>query len=112
MEKVTLIKKNFSNSDYKHFLTQYKYNKISELSDQLKYKYKTSNLSDIMLDKRNGVLYEYLEFSKPFYSNDSQTAYIEVNNYSAGIYGDGTAYILKKNKTGWKIVRRINLWIS
>lgn len=97
--------------DYKDFVFQYNDNKVTEVSKITKEKYRNSKLSKITRDKKNRISYEYLEFSKPFFSHDKQTAYIEVNYYS-GIYGDGTAYILKKNNGIWQIVQRNNLWIT
>ncbi|WP_145953306.1 nuclear transport factor 2 family protein [Chryseobacterium indologenes] len=97
--------------DYKDFASQYKENKITEISSTLKEKYRNVKLSETEKEQTGYTTNEYLEFSKILFSHDRQTAYIEVNYY-AGIYGDGTGYILRKNNGVWKIVQRINKWIT
>lgn len=94
--------------DYKTFVTQY-VEKPKEISNYLKNKYRNLNISAIQ-EKENS--YEYLHFSKPLFSRDKQTAYIEVDYFSGGYYGDGTAYILKKVSNKWIIVNSLPLWIT
>lgn len=104
-------KKFLLKNDYKDFVSQYNENTITEISKTIQKKYRNLKLSEIEQDKKNHVGYEYLEFSKTFFSHDRQTAYIEVNDHD-GIYGDGTAFILRKNNGVWEIVQRINTWIT
>ncbi|MCS4303308.1 hypothetical protein [Chryseobacterium sp. BIGb0232] len=104
-------KKFLFREDYKDFLSQYNENKITEISKTIQKKYRNLKLSEIEQDKKNHINYKYLEFSKVFFSHDRQTAYIEAN-YHDGVYGDGTAFILRKNNTAWEIVQIINIWIT
>jgi len=104
-------KKFLFREDYKDFASQYRENKITEISSTLKEKYRNVKLSKTGKDQTRYTTDEYLEFSKILFSHDRQTAYIEVNYY-AGIYGDGTGYILRKNNGVWRIVQRINKWIT
>lgn len=104
--------KYIKNSDYEYFVLQDKDREIFKLSNALTNKYKTSKMAEIIQDRKNDVFYEFLEFSKPYFSKNHQVAFIEVNYYSKGIYSDGNGYILEKTKNGWKIVRIINLWIT
>lgn len=104
-------KKFLFKEDHKDFVSQYNENKVTEISKTIKKKYRNLKLSEIKHDQEKYAIYEYLEFSKVFFSHDRQTAYIEVNYY-AGIYGDGTGYILQKNNGAWEIVQRINIWIT
>ena len=98
-------------SDYKFFKSQNRENRITKISENLKKKFKNSNISEIKLDYKNRISYEYLEFSDIYFTQNQSIAYIEVN-YQDGIYGDGTAYILQKRNGNWRIVRNWNLWIT
>ncbi|MBO9692149.1 hypothetical protein [Chryseobacterium sp.] len=104
-------KKFLFKEDHKDFVSQYNENKATEISKTIQKKYRNLKLSEIKHDQEKYAIYEYLEFSKVFFSHDRQTAYIEANYY-AGIYGDGTGYILQKNNGVWEIVQRINIWIT
>ncbi|QBJ86704.1 hypothetical protein DDI74_10710 [Chryseobacterium gleum] len=104
-------KKFLFKEDHKDFVSQYNENKDTEISKTIQKKYRNLKLSEIKHDQEKYAIYEYLEFSKVFFSHDRQTAYIEVNYY-AGIYGDGMGYILQKNNGAWEIVQRINIWIT
>lgn len=99
-------------SDYKNFVFQNRENKITELTNVLKNKCKITSIPKINEDRKNGRFYKYLEFSNIYFTKDKNTAYIEVNYHDEGIYGNGTAYILKKDNKNWKIVRSWNLWTT
>ncbi len=99
-------------SDYKYFIYQNQESRITEIGESIKNKFINASIADINDDRRNGNSYAYLEFSDIYFSQDRKTAYIEVNHHHSGIYGEGTAYILKKFDGNWKIVRTLNLWIA
>ncbi|KPH13168.1 hypothetical protein [Chryseobacterium sp. ERMR1:04] len=106
------LKKIITKDDYEYFLLQSQNTDPTEISDALKKKYNFDLLENILRDREKEKRYEYYQFTKPYFSKDHQKAYIEVEYYSAGIYGDGMAYILEKINGEWVIVRGLNLWIT
>lgn len=106
------LKKIITKDDYEYFLLQSQNADPTEISDALKKKYNFDLLENILRDREKEKRYEYYQFTKPYFSKDHQKAYIEVEYYSAGIYGDGMAYILEKINGEWVIVRGLNLWIT
>ncbi|MET3538392.1 hypothetical protein [Chryseobacterium limigenitum] len=106
------LKKIITKDDYEYFLLQSQNADPTEISDALKKKYNFDLLENILRDREKEKRYEYYQFTKPYFSKDHQKAYIEVEYYSAGMYGDGMAYILEKINGEWVIVRGLNLWIT
>lgn len=102
----------FDSSDYKYVLYQYKNNDSLEINSDQKNTYNFTTLQNAIDDKRNSNSYDYYEFTIPYFSRDHTTAYIEMNYQSGSMYGDGTAYLLKKKNNKWKIVGRWGTWIT
>ncbi|MES2486552.1 MAG: hypothetical protein V4581_11485 [Bacteroidota bacterium] len=66
-------------------------------------------------DYKDKTSYSYISLSRPIFSKDYTTAYIECNNYCGNLCGGGMLFILHRNSKGkWEIKDRgiIPTWIS
>ncbi|WP_415328419.1 hypothetical protein [Chryseobacterium sp. MMS23-Vi53] len=106
------LKKPFSKNDSIYLLSQNINPDTLEISNELKSRYNFSNLPKILLDRKNKKYYQYYEFSIPVFSADHKTAYIELDYHSKGYFGQGMAYILKKENNKWKILESGGTWIN
>lgn len=109
--KLESDEKSFTKSDYQYL--NYQYHKLpNEIHFHCKHQYTCITQQKLDEDKKLGNLYDYYQFSLPIFSKDHTTAFVELNYQSGGIYGDGTAYLLKKRYNKWVIVGKWGTWIS
>jgi hypothetical protein len=104
--------KNFGKSDSAYLFSQNINPDSLEIDNGLKTKYNYSDISTILKDRDNKNYYQYCEFSIPLFSKDNKTVYIEVDYHSEGYFGQGIAYVLKKENNTWKIIDKRGTWIS
>lgn len=104
--------KTFTKKDTKYLLSQNTDEDSLEISKTLKENYKYSTISDILKERKEGKRFQYYTFYVPVFSEDNKTAYIEYDYHYERYFGQGMAFILKKEDNKWKIVEEGGTWIN
>lgn len=102
----------FTSKDSLYLLQQNSNQENFKLDKSLAEKINLTTQEIEMAKRKAGKHHNYYEMTLPFFSLSKDKAYLELNHYNNGRYGNGQSIFLKKNNGKWTIIDVRETWTN
>lgn len=102
----------FSSSDSLFLLQQNRNLKTFKIENRIAEKINSTSIKSEVNKHITGKSFDYYLMTIPVFSQNYNSAYLEINNYCNGMCGGGKSIFIKKINRKWKIIAEWENWSS